>query len=191
MAENRNIMVKGEFMEKWNILATARKRQERYVLRLLNNYGEFRGSGYRDVILGYVADVPAFLEALESIRREVPGKLRSLGQIVPLERNFQFDVADFRAKVKEAVFTYIDQLENSRFFVRVVRRGHKGEISGMEMEKELDGFILESLENKGKRATVNIEEFEKMIIIETVENRAGVGLVTKEMKGKYPFVKVK
>ncbi len=178
-------------MEKWNILATAQKRQERYVLRLLNNYGEFRRSGYRDVILGYVADVPIFLEALESIRREAPGKLKSLGQIVPLERNFQFDVADFRDKAKEAVSPSIDQLENSRFFVRVVRRGHKGELSGMETEKELDGFILESLEKKGKPATVNIEEFEKMIIIETVENGAGVGLITKEMKEKYPLIKVK
>jgi tRNA(Ser,Leu) C12 N-acetylase TAN1 len=178
-------------MEKWNILVTAQRRQERYVLRLLNKYGEFRGSGYRDVILGCVADVPAFLETLESIRREAPQKLRSLGQIVPLERNFQFDVADFRDKVKEAVSPYIDQLENSRFFVRVVRRGHKGEISGMEAEKELDRFILESLENRGKRATVSIEEFEKMVLIETVENRAGIGLITKEMKEKYLFVKVK
>ena len=178
-------------MEKWNILATARRRQERYVLRLLNNYGEFRGSGYRDVILGYVADVPAFLEALESVRREAPGKLRSLGQIVPLERNFQFDVSGFSDKAKEAVLPYIDQLENSRFFVRVVRRGHKGEISGMETEKELDRFILESLEKDGKQATVNIEEFEKMIIIETVEDRAGAGLITREMKGKYPFIKIR
>jgi tRNA(Ser,Leu) C12 N-acetylase TAN1 len=118
-------------------------------------------------------------------------KQQSLGQIVPLERNFQFDVADFRDKAREAVLPYIDQSENSRFFVRVVRRGHKGEISGMETERELDGFILESLENKGKRATVNIEDCEKMIIIETVENRAGVGLITRETKGKYPFVRVK
>ncbi len=178
-------------MEKWNVLATAQKRQERHVLRLLNRYGEFKGSGYRDVILGYVADMPAFLETLESIRRENPGRLRSLGQIVPLERNFQFDVADFVDKAKEAVSPYIDQLGDSRFFVRVVRRGHKGEISGMDTEKELDGCILKSLENKGKRATINIEEFEKMIILETVENRAGVGLITKEMKEKYPLVKVK
>jgi tRNA(Ser,Leu) C12 N-acetylase TAN1 len=184
-------MVRREVMEKWNILATARRREERSVLRLLNTYGEFRGSGYRDVILGCVADVPAFLEALEGVRREAPGRLRSLGQIVPLERNFRFDITDFRDRVKEAVLPYIDQLESSRFFVRVVRRGHKGEISGMEMEKELDRFILESLEDKGKQATVSIEEFEKMIIIETVENRAGVGLVTREMKEKYPFVKVK
>ncbi len=191
MAENRTRMIEGDVMEKWNILATARRREERYVLRLLKNHGEFGGSGYRDVILGCVADVPAFLEALERIRREAPGRLRSLGQIVPLERNFQFEVADFREKAKEAVLPYIDQLENCRFFVRVVRRGHKGEISGMETEKELDGFILESLERDGKQATVNIEEFEKMIIIETVEDRAGVGLITREMKERYPFIKIR
>ena len=191
MAEIEIEWLKGAFVEEWNILATAQKGQERYVLRFLKSRGEFRRSGYRDVVLGYVADVPAFLDALESIRAEAPQKLRSLGQIVPLERNFEFDVADFRDRAKEAVVPYIDQLENCRFFVRVVRRGHKGEISGMETEKELDGFILESLEKKGKQATVNIEEFEKMIIIETVENRAGAGLITKELKEKYPLVKVK
>ena len=178
-------------MEEWNILATAQKGQERYALRILKNHGEFRRSGYRDVVLGYVDDVEAFLEKLESIRAETPQKLRSLGQIVPLERNFQFEVADFRDRAKEAISPYIDRLENSRFFVRVVRRGHKGEISGMETEKELDGFILGSLENKGRQATVDIEGFEKMILIETVENRAGVGLITRAMKERYPLIKVK
>ncbi len=178
-------------MEEWNVLATAQKRMERYAMRLLNKYGKFRSSGYRDVVLGYVTDVHAFLDALDGIRRETPEKLRYLGQIVPLERNFQFDVSDFRDRAKEAVSPYVDQLENSRFFVRVVRRGHKGEISGMETEKELDGFILESLESRGKHAEVDIEEFEKMIVIETAGNRAGIGLITKELKDKYPFIKVK
>jgi len=178
-------------MEKWNILATAQRRQERYLLHILNKYGEFMGSGYRDVIIGQVADVAIFLDALDSIQRQAPGKLRSLGQIVPVENNFQFDIANFRDKVKEAVAPFIDQLENSKFFVRVVRRGHKGEISGMDTEKDLDGFILKSLEERGKLAIVNIEEFEKMIIVETIENRAGVGLITKKMEETYPFIKVK
>lgn len=43
-------------MMEWNILATAIKRQERYLLRLLSRYGEFRGSGYRDVVMGRVED---------------------------------------------------------------------------------------------------------------------------------------
>ncbi len=178
-------------MKEWNILATAQKGQERYALRLLKNHGEFGRSGYRDVVLGCVDDVEAFLKKLEDIRAETPQKLRSLGQIVPLERNFQFEVADFMERAKEAISPYIDRLENTRFFVRVVRRGHKGEISGMETEKELDGFILGALEEKGKQAKVDIVGFEKMIIIETVENRAGVGLVTRAMKEKYPLIKVK
>jgi adenylyl- and sulfurtransferase ThiI len=181
----------GGFMTEWNILATAHRRQEGYLLRLLNNFGEFRGSGYRDVVLGKVSDVQAFLEVLADTRKENPRKLRPLSQIVPIERNFQFDVPDFIGKAKEAVFPFINRLENSRFFVRVVRRGHKGEFSGMEAEKTLDGFILESLEKDGKKATVNIDAFENMIVIETVENRAGVGLITREMKERYPFIKVK
>jgi hypothetical protein len=40
-------------------------------------------------------------------------------------------------------------------------------------------------------ATVNVDEFENMIVIETVENRAGVGLITRGMKEKYPFIKIK
>jgi hypothetical protein len=35
------------------------------------------------------------------------------------------------------------------------------------------------------------ETMERMIVIETVENWAGVGLITGEMKGKYPFIKIK
>ncbi len=38
-------------MMEWNILATAIKRQERYLLRLLSRYGEFMGSGYRDIVM--------------------------------------------------------------------------------------------------------------------------------------------
>jgi len=178
-------------MKEWNILATAQKRQERYLLQLLNKFGEFRDSGYRDVVIGYVTDVHAFLEALETIRQETPGKMRSLGQIVPIESNFQFDVADFMDKAKEAISPYINQLENSSFFVRVARRGHKGEISSMEAEKELAAFILESLEKDGKQAMVNIEGFEQMVVLETAGNLAGVGLITREMKEKYPFIKIK
>jgi tRNA(Ser,Leu) C12 N-acetylase TAN1 len=178
-------------MEVWNILATSHRSQEHHVLRILNRLGEFRHSGYRDVIIGHVIDVASFLDELEKIRRETPEKLRSLSQIVPIERNFQFEVANFVEKSKEAVFPYIDRLANTRFFVRVARRGHKGEISSLEVEHILDAYILESLEKEGKQATINIEEFDNMIAIETIENRAGVGLIKKEMKEKYPFIKIK
>ncbi|MDA8091032.1 MAG: THUMP domain-containing protein [Nitrospiraceae bacterium] len=175
----------------WNILATAKRRQESYLLRLLKELGEFRHSGYRDVVFGYVASVQAFLDALEDIRLKHPGKLGPLGQVVPIERNFQFEAATFLDKAMEAVSPYIAQLEGIRFFVRVMRRGHKGEISSQEIEKKLDNFILESLKKNGKEAVVNIEEFDKMIVLETAGNLAGAGLITREVKERYPFIKIK
>lgn len=101
-------------MMEWNILATAPKRQERYLLRLLSSYVEFKGSGYRDVVLGRVEDVDAFLETLETLQRESPRKLSPLSQIVPLERTFQFDLSDFRDKLKEAISPYVELLENRK-----------------------------------------------------------------------------
>ncbi|MCL4475506.1 MAG: hypothetical protein M1508_04665 [Nitrospirae bacterium] len=54
----------------------------------------------------------------------------------------------------------------------------------------MDAFILESPDRTGKQAQINFGDPHKIIIVETIENRAGVGLITKEMKGKYPFIKV-
>ncbi len=178
-------------IREWNILATAQRRQENCLLRFLRNSGEFWHSGYRDVVLGHVADVQAFLEALEDARLKKPGKLRPLGQVVPIEKNFQFEAADFLDKAMEAVSPYIARLEGSKFFVRVVRRGHKGEISSQDTEKKLDSFILESLKKEGKEAKVNIEEFDLMIVLETAGNLAGIGIINRELKAKYPFIKIK
>jgi tRNA(Ser,Leu) C12 N-acetylase TAN1 len=145
----------------------------------LSRYGEFKGSGYRDVVIGKVEDVNTFLETL---RQEKPEKLRSLSQIVPIERTFQFELSDFREKLREAISPYVELVEHSRFYVRVERRGHKGEISSLEVEQEMDAFVLEALKNTGKLAQVSFKDPEKIIIVETIENRAGVGLITRERK---------
>ncbi len=176
----------------WNVLATAFMRKERHLLRLLREYGEFKGSGFRDVVIGRVEQVEAFLETLESIRREHPGRLRHLSQIVPIEKTFQFDLSDFREKLKEAVAPYAEELENNcRFYVRVKRRGHKGKISSLETEKEMSAFLLDVLEKACKQAHIRFEDPDKFIIVETIGNRAGVALITREMKERFPFVRVK
>lgn len=69
----------------WNILATAQRWKEHYLLRLLNDIGlgRFRRTAFRDVIVGHATDVNAFLGALQGIRNKNPRRLRPLGQIVP------------------------------------------------------------------------------------------------------------
>ncbi len=176
----------------WNVLATAFIRKERYLLRFLREFGDFKGSGFRDVIIGAVENRDAFLETIESLRREHPERVRHLSQIVPVDKIFPFDVSDFREKLKEALAPYREELEHEcRFYIRVKRRGHKGELSSLEIEKEMSAFIVDALEKAGKQAQVNFEDPDKFIIVETIGNQAGVGLITREMRERYSFIRVK
>ena len=178
-------------MKEWNILATATREQERYLLRFLNGYGEFKGSGFRDVVLGRVEEIDVFLRALENLREENPIKLNPLSQIVPLEKTFHFNLSDFKDILKEILSSYVDRIENKKFYLRVKRRGHKGEISSLEVEKEVADFIMGSLEKAGKKAHVSFNDPDCILIVETIRNWAGVGFITKEMKEKYSLIKIK
>ena len=129
----------------WNILATSFMRKERALLKLMRNFGEFKGSGYRDVLLGKVEDVHVFLEQMETLRREQPRKVSSLSQIVPIEKTFEFILSDFRDRLKIAILPYAGNLENSKFYVRIKRRGHKGELSSQELGKEMAAFKVKNV----------------------------------------------
>jgi len=178
-------------MKEWNILATAFWGRGKDALRLLAQHGEFKGSGFKDVIQGHVEDVNLFLENLESMRQENPDRMTSISQILPLEQTFSFNLPDFMDKLKEAVLPYVERVEGKKFYVRVKRRGHKGEMSSLEIEKEISSFIFEELEKAGKQAQVSFSDPDVVIIVETIANRAAVALITREMRKKYPLIRVK
>jgi tRNA(Ser,Leu) C12 N-acetylase TAN1 len=178
-------------MREWNILVTAHWGQERKALRFLAQHGEFKSSGFKDVLRGHVEDVDLFLGKLELMRQESPGRIDSLSQIVPLEQTFYFELPDFMEKLKETVLPYAERIEDKKFYVRVKRRGHKGEISSQEIEKEVAAFVIEKLEKAGKHSQVSFGDPDVIIVVETIANWAGVTLITRDMKEKYPLVKVK
>ena len=178
-------------MKEWNILATAFWGRGKDALRLLTQHGEFKGSGFKDVLQGHTEDANLFLEKLESMRQENPDRMNSLSQILPLERTFNFNLPDFMDKLKETVLPYVEKVEGKKFYVRVKRRGHKGEMSSLEIEKEISGFIFEKLGEVGKQAQVSFSDPDLVIIVETIANRAAVALITREMRKKYPLIKIK
>ncbi len=178
-------------MKEWNILATAFWGRGKDALRLLTQYGEFNGSGFKDVLQGHVEDINLFLEKLELMRQENPDRVTSLSQILPLERTFSFDLSNFMEKLKEAVLPYVEKVEGKKFYVRAKRRGHKGEMSSLEIEKEISSFIFEELQKAGKIAQVSFSDPDVVIIVETIANRAAVAFITREIRGKYPLIRIK
>jgi len=178
-------------MKEWNILATAFWGRGKDALRLLRLHGEFKGSGFKDVLQGHVKDINLFLERLEWMRRENPDGMTSLSQILPLERTFSFDLSSFMDKLKEAILPYVEKVEAKKFYMRVKRRGHKGEMSSLEIEKEISGFVFEELQKAGKKAQVSFSDPDVVIIVETIANCAGIASITREMREKYPLIKIK
>jgi len=178
-------------MTEWNVLVTAYWGREKNALRFLTRHGEFRSSGFKDVIRGHVEDKDLFLEKIETMRQENPRRINFISQIVPLEQTFHFDLSDFMDKLKHTVPPYLEKVEGKKFYVRVKRRGHKGEISSQDIEKEISGFILESLEKAGKQAHIGFDDPDAIIVVETIADWAGVGLVRRDMKERYPLVRIK
>ena len=94
-------------------------------------------------------------------------------------------------KLKETVLPYVEKVEGKKFYVRVKRRGHKGEMSSLEIEKEISSFIFEKIEKAGKQAQVSFTDPDVVIVVETIANRAGIAFITREMKEKYPLIRIK
>jgi tRNA(Ser,Leu) C12 N-acetylase TAN1 len=178
-------------MKEWNVLVATHWGQEKKSLRFLSQHGEFKSSGFKDVLLGHVENMNLFLDKLELMRQENPGQMNSLSQIVPLERTFYFKLPDFMDKLKETVSPYMEKVEDKKFYLRVKRRGHKGEISSQEIEKEIAGVIIENIEKAGKQTHVRFNDPDVIIVVETIANWAGITLITREMKEKYALLKVK
>ncbi len=53
----------------------------------------------------------------------------------------------------------------------------------------MSAFIIDALEKNGKQVQVKFVDPDKIIIVETIGNRAGVGLITREIRERYPFIR--
>ena len=81
-------------MRPWNVLVTALEGRRDALRAALRPLGAFGGSGYRNVLVGLVPDVPAFLE---QVREELArGALlqTALARVVPVELHTELDPAD-------------------------------------------------------------------------------------------------
>jgi tRNA(Ser,Leu) C12 N-acetylase TAN1 len=74
--------------------------------------------------------------------------------------------------------------------VRLHRRGFKGRLSTPEEERFLDDALLEALQAAGTPCSLSFDDPDAIIQIETVGNRAGLSLWTREDLARYPFLRV-
>ena len=68
----------------WNVLVTAQEGSARELKRFVKDYGVFRWSKFRNVLLGWVPDHGVFLRALAEGLEKKPFAHNWLGKVVPI-----------------------------------------------------------------------------------------------------------
>ena len=174
-------------MEDWNVVVIGERDKEKELLAALEEDGEFERSGFRDVVVGYVEDIVEFLEDAEQKRYPY------LNRVIPIDDTFSVSPEYLIDMLKRKVERYIDEMEPGETFgFRVELKGLKEDISSQKVEREVGGYFNELLEKiHGRKPKVNFKKPDKLIAIEVLGNRCGIGFITKEMLSKYSVIKVK
>ncbi|MEM2685491.1 MAG: THUMP domain-containing protein [Candidatus Bathyarchaeia archaeon] len=169
------------------VIVVCERGEDFVVLREISDLGEFKETGFRDVLQGQVEDLEAFLEELTKRR------LTAVSRVIPVEEFFKFKPEDLLEILKERARRLVDRIgEGESFCVRVERRGFKGAVSSSELERELGGYVWQFLKDKyGKPPKVDLTNPDKLISIQTIGGLCGIALVDRKLREKYPFVRVK
>lgn len=174
----------------WNIIATANAREHRNLARILKRFGDFRWTPYLGVLVGRVEDHRAFFEQLRRWEEDEPGFLAPLARIIPIDHTFEFTVDNLPARLKDAVLCYADVIDTRSFYIRLERRGHAGEIHAQSIEQELDEFMLKTLRARGMTPSIDFKDADVIVAAETVGDTCGVGLLPRDLRARYAFIRV-
>jgi tRNA(Ser,Leu) C12 N-acetylase TAN1 len=156
----------------------------------LSSLVELRRSGFRNVFVGQVDDPETFLAAVAELRLARPALDRWLGKIVAVERTFPLEPATLQTRLQDEAASFVDRLAGRSFHVRVERRGHKGVINTHACEQALGAALWAALEARGTRPVVEFHDPDAVLVVELVGDTAGMGLVTRDLRTRFPFVKI-
>ena len=178
-------------METWNVVITVHEGCYSLARELLEPLGVVRKTDFFNVLVMAVDDIQQAMETLKAMIDEKPGARGAIARFVPAAQTFFFASAEeFEEKAQEAALSWTRELEGKNFYIRMKRRGFKKRISSLEEETFLDKVLIEALEKRGTSGTISFTDPDAVIAIETVGQRAGMTLFTREELARYPFLHV-
>lgn len=168
------------------VVLTSYRYGERELLEQLRELGDFYRTEFRDVVRGRVENLEVFLQELEK------RNIFTLSRVVPIEKSFIFSPRRVVEQIYEAVRPLLKKIRKGESFsVIVERRGLKGAFFSQEVTKEVGTFISKALEEKnGEKPKVDLGDPDKAVIFETLGRWCGVGIIAKEMREKYFYLKL-
>lgn len=176
-------------MRDWNVVATIHDGGFRRACRLLSLEGELSRTEFYNVVVMKVPDVDAFLGWLEKVWSESRSFPEVVAHVRPVRETFHFQSPEeFETKASELALGLSEKLAGTSFHVRIHRRGFKGRLSTKEEERSLADPILARLSSSGASARVAFDDPDAVLAVDTVGDRAGMALWTRDDLRRYPFL---
>lgn len=178
-------------MHEWNVVVSVHEGGYKRARQMLEEFGRVSRTDFYNVLVLQVSDIATMLETLRE-RLSTDDQVRTtLARVVPVSFTFTFQTPEeFEDKAREAVLSWVPQLANKGWHVRMHRRGFKGRLSSHDEERFLDRFLLEELAKAGTPGHITFEDPDAIVAVETVNQRAGFALWTRQDLRKYPFLKI-
>ena len=168
-------------MKDWNVVISVYQDGFRRALHALRELGPVERSPYHNVLLMKAENPMALLEAVERKTEENPALYDAISRIAPAMQTVDFHSAtEFTAKLKSILLEWLPRLGESTFHVRLHRRGAKHDLRTPEAERLFDDLLLDAAAAAGAPCKISYTDPDVVIAIDTVDDRAGVGLWTHE-----------
>jgi len=173
-------------MEDWNVVITVFQGGYRRALRALRELGPVERSPYHNVLVMKVDDPAALLLAVEMRTREIPALYDAISRVAPAQRTFHFGTwEEFLTQAKSVISEWSSRLAGGRCHVRLRLRAMRHELSTHELERDLDLAIVEKTTGMGHPAAIAFTDPDAIIAGDTIGNRAGLALWTREELKRY------
>jgi tRNA(Ser,Leu) C12 N-acetylase TAN1 len=175
----------------WNVVVSVHEDGYKHALRLLQPFGRLQPTDYYNVLVMKVDEISAFVEQFAALVAETPGVLNDISRVAPCEACFDYESAqEFESKARDVALSWVPELAQSAFHVRMHRRGFKGRLSSQDEERFLDSVLLTALEEAGTPGRITFEDPDAIISVETVGQRAGMSFWRRDDLERHPFLRL-
>ena len=174
-------MVAGPLVRDWNVIVTIYQQGFRRAINALQKIGPTDRTLYYNVLAMKVDEPMVALEAIERLTEERPALYDAIARVAPAAFTFEFESAErFRNGAESRLLGLLPKLAGRSFHVRVHRRGSKLDLRTPEAERLFNNFIVTETGRFGAAARITFAEPDAIIVIDTVDDRAGIAMWTNE-----------
>jgi tRNA(Ser,Leu) C12 N-acetylase TAN1 len=168
-------------VKNWNIVVTTYQQGFRRALRALQEIGSTERSPYHNVLVMEVIDPIAALTAIERRTEQIPALYDAIARVAPAARTFEFPSTEtFRDGATSVILEWMANLAGRTFHVRLHRRGSKLDLQTPEAERLFNDAVVGATTTAGMPARVSFTDPDAIVVIDTIDDRAGLAMWTRE-----------